>query len=200
MLVGYARVSTMDQNPALQMDALRAAGCEKIFTEKASGSHRDRPQLKAALDYLRKDDTLVVWKLPPLARSLTQVIKTAADISDEGIALKVLTQNIDTSTPEGRLFFHMTAAFDEFQRELIVENTRAGLEAAARRGRRGGRPKVMNEQTRKHAEAMLKDTENYPFIGDVIDQLKIGRTAFYRYFPPDRIKQLRTEHSDGLQQ
>ncbi len=199
MLIGYARVSTMDQNPALQMDALRASGCEKIYTEKASGSHRERPQLKAALDYLREGDTLVVWKLSRLARSLTQVIKTAADISERGIALKVLTQSIDTGTPEGRLFFHMTAAFDEFQRELIVENTRAGLKAAAKRGRRGGRPKAMNEQTMKHAEAMLKDTENYPFIGDVIDQLKIGRTAFYRYFPPDRIKQLRGYHMDSTQ-
>ena len=117
MLVGYARVSTIDQNIALQMDALRSTGCEKIFTEKASGSHRDRPQLKAALDYLRTGDTLVVWKLSRLARSLTQVIKTAADIHERGIALKVLTQNIDTSTSEGRLYFHMTAAFDEFQRE-----------------------------------------------------------------------------------
>ena len=156
MLVGYARVSTMDQNPALQMDALRAAGCEKIYTEKASGSHRDRPQLKAAMEYLRDGDTLVVWKLSRLARSLTQVIKTASDIADRGIALKVLTQNIDTSTPEGRLFFHMTAAFDEFQRELIVENTRAGLKAAAKQGRRGGRPKAMNEQNhqtrRGHAQ------------------------------------------------
>ena len=194
MLIGYARVSTMDQNPALQMDALRAAGCEKIFVEKASGAHRDRPQLKAALEFLRIGDTLVVWKLSRLARSLTQVIKTAADIGARGIALKVLTQNIDTSTPEGRLFFHMTAAFDEFQRELIVENTRAGLKAAAKRGRRGGRPRAMNGQTLKHAEAMLKDTENYPFIGDVIDQLQIGRTAFYRYFTPDRIKQLRGAH------
>lgn len=194
MLIGYARVSTMDQNPALQMDALRAAGCEKIFTEKASGSHRDRPQLMAALDYLRKGDTLIVWKLSRLARSLTQVIKTAGDISDRGMALKVLTQNIDTTTSEGRLFFHMTAAFDEFQRELIVENTRAGLAAAKKRGRRGGRPRVMNEQTMKQAEALLKDTENYPFIGDVIDQLKIGRTAFYRYFPADRLKELRNEH------
>ncbi len=185
----------MDQNPTLQMDALRAAGCEKIYTEKASGSHRDRPQLKAALEYLREGDTLVVWKLSRLARSLTQVIKTATDIGERGIALKVLTQHIDTSTPEGRLFFHMTAAFDEFQRELIVENTRAGLKAAAKRGRRGGRPKAMNDQTIKHAEAMLKDTENYPFISDVIDQLKIGRTAFYRYFPTDRIKQLRAEHA-----
>ena len=119
MLIGYARVSTIDQNPALQMDALKTAGCDKVFTEKASGSHRDRPQLKAALNYLREGDTLVVWKLSRLARSLTQVIKTATDINDRGIALKVLTQNIDTSTSEGRLFFHMTAAFDEFQRELI---------------------------------------------------------------------------------
>ena len=128
------------------------------------------------------------------ARSLTQVIKTAGEISDRGIALKVLTQNIDTTTSEGQLFFHMTASFDEFQRELIVENTRAGLAAAKKRGRRGGRPRVMNEQTMKQAEALLKDTENYPFIGDVIDQLKIGWTAFYRYFPADRLKRLRNKH------
>lgn len=194
MLIGYARVSTMDLNPALQMDALRAAGCGKIFTEKASGSHRDRPQLIAALDYLREGDTLVIWKLSRLARSLTQILKTAADINERGIALNILTQNIDTTTQEGRLFFHMTAAFDEFQRELIVENTRAGLAVANKRGRRGGRPKAMNEKIMKQAEALLKDTENFPFVGDVIDQLNIGRTAFYKYFPPDRIKALRDEH------
>ncbi|TDG95411.1 recombinase family protein [Cardinium endosymbiont of Culicoides punctatus] len=194
MLIGYARVSTMDQNIALQMDALRMAGCEKIFTESASGSHKDRPQLKAALEYLRSGDTLVVWKLSRLARSLTQVIKTVSDINERNIALKVLTQNIDTATPEGRLFFHITASFDEFQRELIVENTRAGLVAANKRGRRGGRPKCMDEQSIKKAESMLKDTQNYPFIGDVIDQLNVGRTAFYRYFTSDRIKQLRGEH------
>lgn len=198
MLVGYARVSTIDQNPALQIDALKTAGCEKFYIEKASGSHRERPQLKAALDFLREGDTLVVWKLSRLARSLTQVIKTTANINERGITLKVLTNNIDTSTPEGRLFFHMTAAFDEFQRELIVENTRAGLMAARKRGRRGGRPRAMNEQTIKHAEAMLKDRDNYPFVGDVIDQLKIGRTAFYNYFPPSRIKQLRSEHVDNM--
>ncbi len=90
----------------------------------------------------------------------------------------------------------MTAAFDEFQRELIVENTRAGLAAANKRGRRGGRPKGMDEEGLRKAEAMLKDTENYPFVGDVIDQLKIGRTAFYRYFPPDRIRELRRAHSE----
>lgn len=101
MLVGYARVSTLDQNPALQMDALREAGCEKIFVEKASSSHRDRPQLKAALNYLRNGDTLTVWKLSRLARSLTQVIKTAADISERGIALKVLTQNLISGSRRG---------------------------------------------------------------------------------------------------
>lgn len=195
MLIGYARVSTMDQNTALQMDALRTAGCERIFTENASSSHQDRPQLIAALDYLREGDTLVVWKLSRLARSITQIIKTAENINERGIALKVLTQNIDTTTPEGRLFFHMTAAFDEFQRELIVENTRAGLVAANKRGRRGGRPKAMDDNIMKQAESLLKDTENYPFVGDVIDQLSIGRTAFYKYFPPDRINELRNEHS-----
>ena len=128
------------------------------------------------------------------------MIKTVSDIHDRGIGLKVLTQNIDTTTPEGRLFFHMTAAFDEFQRELIVENTRAGLAAANKRGRRGGRPKGMGEEGLRKAEAMLKDTENYPFIGDVIDQLKIGRTAFYRYFPPDRIRELRRAHSAEVAQ
>lgn len=196
MLIGYARVSTMDQNTNLQIDALKNVGCERVFTEKATGSHKDRPQLKAALDYLREGDTLVVWKLSRLARSMTQILKTARDMSERGIALKVLTQNIDTTTSEGRLFFHMTAAFDEFQRELIVENTKAGLAAARKRGRRGGRPNALNEKTTKHAEAMLKDTQNYPFIGDVIDQLSIGRTAFYRYFPPDRIKELRGEHQN----
>jgi DNA invertase Pin-like site-specific DNA recombinase len=104
----------------------------------------------------------------------------------------VLTRNIDTGTPEGRLFFHITAAFDEFQRELIVENTKAGLAAARKRGRRGGRPRILDKEKIRFAEAMLKDTVNYPFVGDVIDHLRIGRTAFYRYFTPDRIRELRS--------
>jgi len=99
MLIGYARVSTIDQNSELQTDALSAAGCERIFTEKASGSYRDRPQLKAALDYMRAGDTLIVWKLSPLARSLKQIIETTHDLEKRGIELKVLTQNIETSTP-----------------------------------------------------------------------------------------------------
>jgi DNA invertase Pin-like site-specific DNA recombinase len=126
-----------------------------------------------------------------LARSLKQIIKTVHELEQKKQALKVLTRNIDTGTLEGRLFFHITAAFDEFQRELIVENTKAGLAAARKLGRRGGRPRVLDKEKTRFAEAMLKDTVNYPFVGDVIDHLKIGRTAFYRYFPPDRIRELR---------
>ena len=103
------------------------------------------------------------------------------------LAFKVLTQKIDTSTPEGRLFFRMTAAFDQFQRELILENTKAGLAAARNSGRKGGRPRSMDDEKVRLAEAMLRDTKNYQFVNDVIRQLEIGRTAFYRYFPPERI-------------
>src|ERR1700677_4054390 len=114
MLVGYARVSTLDQNPQLQIDALKQAGCERLYVEKASGAHRDRPELKAAIEYMRPGDTLVVWRLSRLARSLKQIIETAHELEQKKQALKVLTRNIDTGTSEGRLFFHIPAAFDEF--------------------------------------------------------------------------------------
>ena len=195
MLVGYARVSTLDQNPSLQIDALREAGCGKIFVEKASGARQNRPQLKAAFEYLRDGDTLVVWKLSRLARSLKQVIQTVQDMQARNLEFRVLTQKIDTSTPEGRLFFHMTAAFDQFQRELIVENTRAGLAAARKGGRKGGRPRAMDDEKVRLAEALLRDRENYPFVNDVIKELKIGRTAFYRYFPPEKIRELRPPYA-----
>ena len=195
MLIGYARVSTLDQNPQMQTEALKAAGCERIFTEKASGARNDRLQLAVALEYMRHGDTLVIWKLSRLARSLKQIIETTYALQEREIGLKVLTQNIDTSSPEERLFFHMTAAFDEFQRELIVENTRAGLDNARRKGRRGGRPPKMTPETIRAAEAMLKDTSGYEFISDIIKQLGVGRTTFYRHFPPERIQQLRQQHS-----
>ncbi len=175
MLVGYARVSTLDQNPSLQIDALRDAGCEKIHVEKASGARQDRPKLKAAFEYLRVGDTLVVWKPSRLARSLSQVIKTVRDMQERNIACKVLTQNIDTSTPDGRPFVHMTAAFDQFQRELIVENTRAGLAVARSNGRKGGRPRAMDDEKVRLAEAFLRDKENYPFVNDVIKQATRNR-------------------------
>lgn len=193
MLVGYARVSTLDQNPGLQIDALEKAGCEKIFSEKVSGARQERLELQAALDYMRQGDTLIIWKLSRLARSLKQVIETTHQLNQRGIGLRVLTQNIDTSTPEGRLFFHMIAAFDEFQRELIVENTRAGINNARKHGRKGGRPSVMTGNKIRTIEAMLKDKENYPFISDVISQVDVGRTTFYRHFPPERLHQLRAD-------
>ncbi len=191
MLIGYARVSTLDQNPQLQIEALNEAGCKKIFTEKISGASTKRIQLEDALKYMREGDTLVIWKLSRLARSLTQIINTVKNLEDRQIGLKVITQNIDTGTPEGRLFFHMNAAFDQFQREIIVENTRAGLKSARKNGRVGGRPTLMTDDKMRTAQAMLKDTENYPFISDIIKTLGIGRTTFYRHFTPARIEELR---------
>jgi DNA invertase Pin-like site-specific DNA recombinase len=117
------------------------------------------------------------------------------DLEERKIGLKVLTQNIDTSTPEGRLFFHMNAAFDQFQREIIVENTKAGLKIARNNGRVGGRPKIITEDKIRTAQAMIKDAENYPIISDIIKSLKIGRTTFYRHFSPNCIKQLRGDYS-----
>ncbi len=117
------------------------------------------------------------------------------DMQARNFEFKVLTQNIDSSTPEGRLFFHMTAAFDQFQRELIVENTKAGLAAARNGGRKGGRPRSMDDEKVRLAEAMLRDTKTYPFINDVIKQLEIGRTAFHCYLPPKRIRELRPPHN-----
>ncbi len=193
MLIGYARVSTLDQNPELQVDALNEAGCKKIFTEKISGADKKRKQLQEALNYIREGDTLVIWKLSRLARSLTQIINTVKDLENRQIGLKVLTQNIDTTTPEGRLFFHMNAAFDQFQREIIVENTKAGLKSARKNGRIGGRPTLMTDDKVRTAQSMLKDTENYPFVSDIIKTLDIGRTTFYRHFPPEKIEQLRPQ-------
>lgn len=193
MLIGYARGSTLDQNPQLQIEALNEVGCKKIFTEKISGADKKRQQLQEALKYMREGDTLVIWKLSRLARSLTQIINTVKDLEDRKIGLKVLTQNIDTGTPEGRLFFHMNAAFDQFQREIIVENTRAGLKSARKNGRIGGRPTLMTEDKVRTAQSMLKDTENYPFISDIIKTLGIGRTTFYRHFPPKSIEIIRPQ-------
>ncbi|MDR2724389.1 MAG: recombinase family protein [Holosporaceae bacterium] len=193
MLVGYARVSTLDQNPEFQIEELRKAGCEKVFTEKISGAKANRPKLQEALDYMRAGDTLVVWKLSRLARSLSQIMGTVKELQERKIALKVLTQKIDTSTPEGTLFFHINAAFDQFQLEIIVENTKAGLKSAREKGRIGGRPKIMTENKIRLLRAMIKDDASYPFISDVIRAGKIARKTFYKYFSVDEIRALRAE-------
>ena len=155
MLVGYARVSTQDQKPELQLDALKAAGCEKLFVEKASGAQRERPQLAAAIDYMRGGDTLVVWKLDRLARSMKQLIETVEGLEAETIGFRSLTEAIDTTTPGGRLVFHIFGALAEFERSIIRERTRAGLDAARARGRTGGRPPALKAKDLAAAKALL---------------------------------------------
>jgi len=184
VFVGYARVSTRDQSPALQLDALREAGCERVFMEKASGAQRDRPELTAALDYIRAGDTLVVWKLDRLARSVRQLVETAADLQAREIGLKVLTQQIDTTTAGGRLVFHVFAAMAEFERELTLERTHAGLVAAKALGRRGGRKPAMGAAEIKRAKAMLAD----PIITveEVARQIGVQPSTLYRHIPGGR--------------
>lgn len=142
MLIGYARVSTKDQDRALQIDALKAAGCDKTFEETASGAKTDRPELNAALDYMREGDVLVVWKLDRLSRSMKQLIDTVEMLNAKGIEFKSLTDAIDTTTPQGKLVFGIFASLAEFERSLIRERVNAGLASARKRGRIGGRPRV----------------------------------------------------------
>lgn len=140
-LVAYARVSTVDQNPELQFDALEKAGAQKIFTDSASGTDRERPQLAACLDFVRRGDVLVFWKLDRLARSTVHLGQIAEACQKKGVDLRCLTQPIDTTTPTGRMMFNILACFAEFERDIIVERTMAGLAAARARGRIGGWPK-----------------------------------------------------------
>lgn len=184
MLIGYARVSTLDQNPALQIDALKAAGCEKLFVEKASGASRDRPELKAAIDYVREGDTLVVWKLDRLARSLKQLIETVAMLEARGIGLRSLTESIDTTTAGGRLIFHIFGALAEFERTVIRERTKAGLSAARARGRVGGRPAKLSIDDLKAAKALLGDPTIT--VADVAKRIGVSPATLYRHLPAAR--------------
>lgn len=184
MLVGYARVSTQDQNADLQIDALRAAGCEKLFVEKASGAKRDRPELMAAIDYVREGDTLVVWKLDRLARSLKQLIETVELLESRKIGMRSLTEAIDTTTSGGRLVFHLFGALAEFERSIIRERTRAGLDAARARGRKGGRPKAMSEADVKVAKAMLAD--HTITVEEVAKRIGVSPATLYRHLPAAR--------------
>ena len=182
MLVGYARVSTQDQNPALQLDALTAAGCEKVFTEKASGAQRDRPELAAALSYMRSGDSLVVWKLDRLARSLPQLIETVATLEDQGIGFRSLTEAIDTTTAGGKLVFHIFGALAEFERDLIRERTMAGLAAARARGRKGGRKFALSKAQVRLAQAAMAQRDTS--VSDLCKELGIERVTLYRYVGP----------------
>ena len=183
-LVGYARVSTRDQTVALQLDALNAAGCVRQFEETASGAQRDRPQLVAALDWMRAGDTLVVWKLDRLARSTKQLIETVEELARRGIGFRCLTQDIDTTTAGGRLVFTIFSAIAEFEREIIQERTRAGLDAARARGRRGGRPPALKPRDIKEARALLADPEIT--VEQVAARLKVSPSTLYRHLPGGR--------------
>jgi DNA invertase Pin-like site-specific DNA recombinase len=153
-LVGYARVSTAEQDPALQLDALEEAGCARVFTDHASGSREDRPQLAAALDHVRAGDTLVVWRLDRLGRSLPHLIDTVTALADRKVGFRSVTEAVDTTTAGGRLVFHLFGALAEFERQLLRDRTLAGLAAARARSRVGGRPRVMTEAKLRLARAM----------------------------------------------
>jgi DNA invertase Pin-like site-specific DNA recombinase len=147
---------------------------------------------KEALEYMRAGDTPVVWKFFRLARSLSWITSTANDLREREIELKVITRKTDTGTPEGRLFFRMNAAFDQFQREIIVENTKAELKAARENGRIGGRPRSVSEEKRRRIGSMIRDEAAYPFITNIIRASGVGKTTFCKYFPPEEIRKLRT--------
>ncbi|MFC7478009.1 recombinase family protein [Dankookia sp. GCM10030260] len=174
--VGYARVSTADQDPTLQLDALWAAGCARVFEDHASGARADRPGLLAALDYAREGDVLVTWKLDRLGRSLPHLIETVAALKGRGVGFRSLTEAIDTTTPGGRLVFHLFAALGQFERDLIRERTRAGLAAAAARGRIGGRRPVVTEEKLRRAKELIARGLT---VREAATRLKIGKTALY---------------------
>ena len=157
MIVGYARVSTQDQNPQLQLDALKVACCEQVFHEKATGVVRERPELTACLRILRKGDTLVVWKLDRLARSLKDLVEIVHDLNNRKVGFKSIAESIDTTSSGGRLVFHIFGALAEFEHSLIRERTVAGLAAARARGRKGGRKPQLSTADARKAAAMLSD-------------------------------------------
>ena len=174
--IGYARVSTGDQDVALQLDALQKAGCDQIFQDQASGAKTDRPGLAEALAHVRKGDILIVWKLDRLGRSLPHLIDTVTVLERRKVGLRSLTENIDTTTPGGRLIFHVFGALGQFERDLIRERTRAGLTAAAARGRKGGRKPVVTADKLERAKALMEQGLN---VREAAARLKIGKSALY---------------------
>jgi DNA invertase Pin-like site-specific DNA recombinase len=175
MKVGYARVSTQDQNLDLQLKALK--GCDKIFRDKVSGAQNNRPQLKRALKRLKSGDVLVVWKLDRLGRSLGHLIETVSELKDRGVGFASISESINTTTPGGKLFFHMMGALAEFERDLIVKRTKAGIEAARQRGQHLGRPKKLNATQLKHARKLIEDGTSRNEVARIMD---INPSTLYR--------------------
>src|SRR5215210_5558532 len=187
MLIGYARISTHDQTLALQQDALSKAGCDRIFTDTASGAEADRPGLEEALEYVRTGDTLVVWKLDRLGRSLPHLIETVTRLRERGVGFKSLTEQIETTTSGGKLIFHVFAALAEFERDVIRERTQAGLVAARARGRQGGRPKAAAlSDPKKVALAQRLYEDKATSIDEICKTLKVSCATLYRYVRAQR--------------
>jgi len=180
MLIGYARVSTEDQNLELQLATLKRASCKRIFTDKVSGAKADRPGLRETLSHLRETDTLVVWKLDRLGRSVKGLVDLVNELQERDVHFKSLTDGIDTKTPAGRFFFHVMASLAQMERELIIERTRAGLEAAKRQGRVGGRKRRMSEGKVKAARKLLS-SGTAP--RDVAQSLGVSVPTLYRWVP-----------------
>ena len=189
MKVGYIRTSKKDQNPELQRRDLLAFGCEKIFEEQISSRKEDRPELKAAMDYCREGDEMVVWKLDRFGRSLRELIDLVNELSKRGVELVSLRESIDTTTPGGKLVFHVFWAVAEFERDLILERTTAGLEAARARGRRGGRKPAMDEGKIALASRLMRDRETP--ISEVCEAVGVSRATLYRYVGPDGTPRVR---------
>ncbi len=177
--IGYARVSTHEQNLDLQLDALKATGCEKIITDKLSGSVKERPGLTRLKEDLRKGDCLIVWRLDRLGRNLDHLIEFVTDLEKKGIGFKSLTEAIDTTTSTGKLVFHIFGALAEFERNLIRERTKAGLAAARARGRLGGRPKKLNEKKAALAKSLYESKSHT--TKEIAEMLGISRTTLYKY-------------------
>jgi DNA invertase Pin-like site-specific DNA recombinase len=184
MRIGYARVSTLDQNLDLQEDALKAAGCEKIYTDKTGGTKAERSGLERALADLRAGDRLVVRKLDRLGRSLRHLIETVTALRDRGVGFQSLQEAIDTTTSGGKLIFHVFGALAEFERDIIRERTLAGLAAARARGRKGGRPRNLDDKKKRHAVTLHGDPTNS--VNDIRRTLGISRATPYRYLAEQR--------------
>jgi len=178
MKIGYARVSTDAQETHLQMDALTRAKCSRVYEEKASGAKTDRPELMKLVDNARKGDVVIVWKLDRLARSLRQLIDTTILLNERGVELHSLTENINTTTPSGKLTFHIFAALSEFERDILRQRVNAGLKAARKRGRIGGRPRALGEADLKKARALLRSGD-YSRV-QVAEDLGVSRHTLWR--------------------
>lgn len=187
MLIGYARVSTDDQNLNLQEDALEQAGCEQIFKDQISGTKAERPGLQEILQYARAGDIIVVWRLDRLSRSLKELIEMVALLEKKGIGLKSLQESIDTSSSSGKLIFHIFGALAEFERNLIRERTQAGLQAARARGKKGGRPKALNKD--KQALAVKLYDEKKHTVNQICEMMGISKPTLYKYIEAAKDRQ-----------